>query len=78
MTLDLFLTIVAICTIVVTASVAYVSYMLVLILRKATLTLDLIEDTANDINFVKNGLKTGLLTLASGFIDHLQRKGGES
>lgn len=39
--------------------------------------MEVVEGTAQDIDTVRNGIKTGILTLTSNFIESLQ-KGGET
>ena len=77
MSYDLILTIIAICVVIITGMIIYVACVLVISLKKLQSTLDLIEDTASDINLVKNGIKAGILSLVSLLIDRMQ-KGGET
>ena len=77
MSYDLILTIIAICVVIITGIIIYIAYVFVTSLKKLRTTLDLIEDTANDINLIKNGIKSGILSFVSLLIDRIQ-KGGEA
>ncbi|MFC1649796.1 hypothetical protein ACFL2C_03750 [Patescibacteria group bacterium] len=75
MSTELVLTIVGICAVVITASIVYVSYYLVQTLQKANATLDIIEETANDVNMVRRGVKATVLGAINRFI---QSQGGDT
>ncbi len=74
---NLLYTILSISAVVITTVIVYVGYYLVQTLKKVDSTMEVVEGTAQDIDTVRNGIKTGILTLTSNFIDSLQ-KGGET
>lgn len=73
---DQILTIAGICMVIITACVVYVSYYIVQTLKKANNTMAVIEETANDVNLVRNGVKTTVLSAINRFVQ--SQGGGDS
>lgn len=76
----LFLTVIAICAVVLTAAAVFVTYYLIRVLKSAEEVSKVAAETASDFNTVRNGIKAGVLSLLSEFINQLQKnqiKGGD-
>ncbi len=74
MSQDQIFTIAGICIVIITACVVYVSYYVVQALKKANNTMAVIENTANDVDLVRNGVKTTILSAINRFV---QSQGGD-
>jgi len=69
-----FLVITAICMVILTGAVVYIAIYVVKVLKSVDETAKIAAQTARDIDAVRNGIKTGILSLVGGFIDQLQTK----
>ena len=69
----LLLIIITICVVLITAVMIGIGYFLVYSFKKLQTTLDLVEETANDVSLVKKGVKSGILSLLSLLIEGAQK-----
>jgi hypothetical protein len=79
--LSLFLLIASICIVIITGTIVYVAKDFVLTLRKLQTVLEDVEETTNDINTVKNGIKYGIVSIISNLATDKKNKlekGGEN
>ena len=72
--LNLFYTVLAICAVIITGTLLFVGIELIKTLKQAQVIMDDIEETTNDFNTIKNGVKAGVLSLASAAIDKFQKE----
>jgi hypothetical protein len=70
------LVIITICVVTLSIAMVYIMYLFLQSYKKLQSTLDLIQETTNDVQVVKAGVKSGILSIVSVIIDGLQ-KGGE-
>ena len=76
--LDILYLVLTICAVIITGVIVYVAKDLVTTLRRLDSVLADVEATTHDINTIREGVKTGFLSLASSLIDNLQKnKGGD-
>lgn len=75
MSLELLLTILTICAVIITASIVFVAYIIFTSIKKFQSALSLVDDTVRDIASVRSGVKTMILSMANKYIEKLQ--GGE-
>ena len=74
-----FFLILSICVIIITGVVVYVARDVVLTLRRLDSILADVEATTHDIDSVRQGVKTGVLSLVSSYLDRFQKdQGGDS
>ena len=74
-----FFLILSICVIIITGVVVYVARGVVLTLRRLDSILADVEATTHDIDSVRQGVKTGVLSLVSSYLDRSQKdQGGDS
>lgn len=74
----MFFLVISICAIITTGVIVYVARELVNTLRRFDSVLADVEATTHDINSIRQGVKTGVLSLASSYLDRIQTgQGGE-